>query len=477
MNKEPAIDRMSSTELVDLFKRQRENTRRLALSTAKERKDKLKRMLVYLLRHAGKAEQAVYLDLKKPAHEARISEILTLTTELRYHIKHIDRWLKPQQVSNPLFALGTQNYIQYEPKGTSLIISPWNYPINLALKPLIYAISAGCTAFIKPSEYAPNSAAFVRELVRNVFTMDEVSVVEGDKEVAEELLELPFDHIFFTGSPQTGKKVMAAASKHLSSVTLELGGKSPAVIDNTADLAATARKIVWAKCINSGQSCIAPDYLLVQRDVLDRCIVALKNSIQEMFNPEGESIRRSTDYGRIINGNHFERLRGLYQDAIENGANVEAGGNFDEADLFIEPTLLTDISLSMRLMKEEIFGPLLPILPFDTISEAIDIIRSIEKPLGVYIHSRDSGNIEQILRQTSSGSVLINEVLMQSQHPEIPFGGIGPSGAGRSNGFYGFTEFSNPKGVIERKVGSLKFLYPPYTERTQKLLGWIQRFL
>lgn len=477
MNNEPVIDRISKNETADLFRRQKEYTYRLAQTTPRERKAKLRRMLEYLNRHAEKIEQATFQDLRKPAPEARISELLTLTTELKYHIKHLDKWMKPQRVSTPLVAIGTDGYIRYEPKGTSLIISPWNYPINLAIKPLIYAVSAGCTAIIKPSEFAPRSADFIREMVRNLFLPEEVSVVEGDREAAECLLELPFDHIYFTGSPNTARKVMAAASKHLSSVSLELGGKSPSIIDQTADLASTARNIAWAKLINSGQSCIAPDYILVHKNVEGPFLEELKKAFQSMYDPKGEGVHRSADYGRIINSHHFDRLKSLYEDALAKGAKTVTGGGSNRDDLYIEPTVLVNIQMSMEMMKEEIFGPLLPVLTFESLELAVKTVNSMEKPLALYMHSRNPENIRYVLSHTSSGNALVNEVLLQFQHPEIPFGGIGNSGMGRANGFYGFREFSNPKGIIERKYGTMRFLHPPYNERTARILNWLQRLM
>lgn len=477
MSDQPSAERLSKADIAALFRRQKDFAPKAAASTYRERRDKLRRMLEYLTRYADEIGKATHEDMRKPSAEARLSEVITLTSELRYHIRHLDRWMKPHPVPTPLLAAGTQSYIQFEPKGTSLIISPWNYPVSLALKPLISAVSAGCTAIIKPSEFTPAAAAFIRNFARNLFTPEEVTVIEGDKAVAADLLELPFDHIFFTGSPSVGKIVMRAAAAHLASVSLELGGKSPSVIDETADLPKTARLIAWAKFLNNGQTCIAPDYVLVHHSVHDRFLSEMKDAIREMYGPGENEIRQSADYARIIHAQHFERLQSLYTDALGNGAKTVCGGRFDRDDLFIEPTVLAGADTSMQIMQEEIFGPLLPVIAIDSLEQAVKIVNGMEKPLALYIHSRSSAGTRYILDRTSSGNALVNETLLQFQHAEIPFGGIGNSGTGKANGFFGFREFSNPKGVIKRKYGTLKFLFPPYTATTDKILKLIQRFL
>ncbi len=468
---------MSKGDIITLFRKQKELAPRLAASTCRERRKKLTCMLDYLTRHAAEIGQAAYSDMKKPAAEVKLSEIITLTSEIRYHLKHLNRWMDPHRVSTPLLAIGTRSYIRFEAKGTSLIISPWNYPVSLALKPLISAVSAGCTAIIKPSEFTPGASAFIRNFVRNIFTPEEVAVVEGDKEVAADLLELPFDHIFFTGSPAVGKVVMRAAAEHLTSVSLELGGKSPSVIDETADIPATAQKIAWAKFLNNGQTCIAPDYVLVHDKVRAAFLSEIKSAVRKMYGPAGNSMQQSPDYARIISSSHFDRLHRLCQDALDKGAEFVFGGFFDKEDLFIEPTVLDKTTHAMDVMQEEIFGPILPVISFSSVEEAVKKIRELEKPLALYIHSNSNSNIDYILAHTSSGNALVNETLLQFQHPEIPFGGIGNSGTGKANGFFGFQEFSNAKGVIKRKFGTVKFLYPPYSPLKERILGWMQKYL
>lgn len=470
-------ERVSKTEIEQLFRRQREHAPKVAATTFRERKEKLERMLRYILENTSEIEKATYADFKKPAMETRVSEILTLTSEIRYHLKNLNRWMKPHRVPTPLFAIGTDSYIQYEAKGTALILSPWNFPISLALKPLIAAVSAGCTAILKPSEFTPNSSAFIKKLAKNVFNPEEVSVVEGAVEVSTDLLELPFDHIFFIGSSAVGKIVMKAAATHLTSVSLELGGKSPVIIDETADIKSAARQIAWGKFINNGQTCIAPDYVLVDKKVEELFLTEIKAAIASFYSGDDNNIKKSTDYGRVISAPHFDRLQGLFENAVKEGAQVINGGTFDREDLFIAPTVIANVNDSMHVMQEEIFGPILPVISFQTLEEAIAFVNHKEKPLAIYLYTRSTGNTDRILNRTSSGNAMVNEMLTQFQHTKIPFGGIGNSGMGKANGFFGFQEFSNSKGVIKRQFGTIKFLYPPFTPLKEKILNLLLKFI
>lgn len=465
---------MVSNQILNIFGKQKANRHDVARTSAAERIVKLQRLQKYLLDHVSEACAATKNDFGKPEAETLIGELLVLQGEISYALKNIRRWMAPQKTPTPLVSIGTSAYVQYEAKGCTLIIAPWNYPISLAFKPLISAIAAGCTAIIKPSEMTPNSSAFVKEAVGHIFDPQEVAVVEGDAEVAGQLLSLPFNHIFFTGSPAVGKIVMKAAAAHLASVTLELGGKSPSIIDETADISATASRIAWAKFFNNGQTCIAPDYVLVQESVHDQFVGALKKSLVEMYNKEGAGIGASLSYARIVNEKHFNRLTTMLAEATNGGAVIQFGGETRLIERFISPTLLTNVSDSMAVMTEEIFGPILPIKKIAGLREAIDFINQREKPLALYIHSRSRKNADQILQNTSAGNALVNELLTQFGNPEIPFGGVNNSGIGKSNGFYGFQEFSNAKGVMKRRFGTMKFLYPPYSER---LVGWLRKGL
>ncbi len=450
----------------EIFTRQKDNAPVIATTNATERIAKLKKLQKFLLDHVEEACEATYMDFRKPHAETIIGELLVLISEISYTIKNLPKWMRPERQAVPLTMLGTSAYIQYEAKGNVLIMSPWNYPIALAIKPLVSAIAAGCVVMVKPSEMTPHSSAFLRKVLSTVFPPDEVALVEGDAEVAGRLLKLPFNHIFFTGSPAVGKIVMKAAAENLASVTLELGGKSPAIVDASADLEATARRIVWAKFFNNGQTCIAPDYILADHSIVDKLIRELKVALSEMY----ADVKSSPSYGRIVNHKHFDRLCACLDDALEKGAELVIGGQRDENERFLAPTILMQVNENMKVMQEEIFGPILPIVTFKKLPEAVAFVNNKEKPLALYIHSVESEHIDYVLKNTTSGNALVNEVLTQFGNTEIPFGGVNNSGIGKSNGFYGFKEFSNDKGVMKRRFGTLKFLYPPYSTKLVTLL-------
>ncbi len=465
----------SEAHLSALFLQQRGHLRTMAGTGAGERRERLRRLLRYLESHTEEARNATWQDFRKPPFETDLTEIFTLTSEIRYVLRHLATWMKPHRVPSPLSALGTQGHIRYQAKGNALIISPWNYPISLALKPLVSAIAAGCTAVIKPSELTPCSSAFIRRMIEELFPPEEVSVVEGGVGLTQQLLKLPFNHIFFTGSPEVGKIVMRAAADHLASVTLELGGKSPAIIDETAPVAITARNIAWAKFLNCGQTCIAPDYLFVHRSVLQPFIVELRNAIAHMYPPVDN--RATANYGRIVNEKHFDRLEAALSDALQKGAEIVAGGKKDRDSRYIEPTVLTGVRPDMTLLKEEIFGPLLPVYAYGDLEEAVEYINEREPPLALYIHTKSKKAASYVLSGTRSGNALVNEMITQFGHHEIPFGGVNHSGIGKSNGFFGFREFSNPKGIIKRRFGTIRFLYPPYNDNSNRMIRWMTKFL
>ncbi|MCY7349716.1 MAG: aldehyde dehydrogenase family protein [Cytophagaceae bacterium] len=460
-----------------VFKSQQDYAAQLALTTAPERIEKLRRVLDWTQRHQHDIEQALYDDFRRPATETILGELMGVNAEIKYIINHLSGWMKPRRVPTPLPLTGTTAYVKYEPKGNALILSPWNYPFNLSVKPLAMAIGAGCTVILKPSEMTPHTSALLSGMVRELFSPNEVAVFEGDARVAERLLALPFNHIYFTGSPAVGKIVMTAAAQHLASVTLELGGKSPCVIDETVDVKKVAERVAWGKFFNNGQTCIAPDYLLIDERIQDEFLNELRASTERMFNPEQKGVEQSSDYCRIVNARHFKRVQGIVEDAVEKGAHVLHGGQTNEAENFIAPTILTDVSDDMRVMQEEIFGPVLPVISFKTREEAIQRIRSGEKPLALYIGSRNNEAIRYYLDQTSSGGVVINETLIQYGHTELPWGGVNNSGIGKSGGHWGFLEFSNQRGVLRQNFGTLRFLYPPYTNRVKKMAQWLMRWM
>jgi aldehyde dehydrogenase (NAD+) len=470
-----AIDQQADIQAV--FNRQRQHAPQMALTTATERIERIQRIRQWIETHEADLMQAMHADFRKPAAEVLLGDLGALIYEIKHTCKHLKGWMKPQRVSTPLPLIGTTGHVHHEPKGNVLIISPWNYPFGLALKPLVTAISAGNVAIIKPSEMTPNVSRAVKTMISELFPPEEVAVFEGDATVATQLLELPFNHIFFTGSPAVGKVVMAAAAKHLASVTLELGGKSPVIVDETANIQTAAEQIAWGKFFNNGQTCIAPDYLLVHESVKEPFMQAFRASVSKMYGANESAVAQSADYCRIVNGRHFKRVRHLIEDAVQQGARITLGGQTDESDNFIAPTVVEGVTDNMALMQEEIFGPVLPVIPYRDRDEVLRAINSREKPLALYIQSRSRQNINYIMERTSAGDTVINDLMWQFGHMEIPFGGVNNSGIGKSNGYFGFQEFSNQRGVIRRDFGTSKFIYPPYTDKIQKLISFLVKKL
>lgn len=460
-----------------VFNLQKKKAPYIAQTTAQERIEKLKRLRDRILTDEAKIQKAIFDDYRRHPVEATLGEVFATTGDLNYTIKHLKQWMKPQSVDTPMSYLGTSGTIRYEPKGVVLIMAPWNYPFSLLIRPLISAIAAGNAAIVKPSEMTPHISALIKEMMSGLFDESEVAVFEGDASVAMQLMEMPFNHICFTGSPAVGKIVMTAAAKHLASVTLELGGKSPHIVDETADIKKAAAQIAWGKCLNNGQTCIAPDYLLVHKNVKEELINGIKENIEKMYNADGKGIKESDSYCRIVNRRHFNRLKGYIEDAVHKGVTVDYGGQTDESQNFVSPTILSGVNDDMKVMQDEIFGPILPVREFNGLHEAISYVNSKEKPLALYIHSKRESNIQEILSHTSSGGTVINDSMIHNTHPTLPFGGVNNSGIGKMNGFFGFQEFSNPRGVLRQKFGSFAFLYPPYTEKTKKLVNWLVKYM
>jgi aldehyde dehydrogenase (NAD+) len=381
--------------------------------------------------------------------------------------------MKPKYVAPTLTMLGTKARIRHEPKGVSLIISPWNYPISLLLGPLTSAIAAGCPAIIKPSEMSPACSALLAKILRETFAPEEIAVFEGEANVSTALLELPFDHIFFTGSPAVGKVVMSAAAKHLAEVTLELGGKSPVIVDETADITKAVRSIAWGKFSNCGQTCVAPDHAYVHESRLPQFIDAMKETIKKMYGDAAQS----PDYCRIINHRHFERLSRLLDSTTAQGATILVGGTRDASQKFIAPTLLTGAGEESTIMQEEIFGPLLPILAYRDLAEPIAAINARPKPLALYVYAKDRARIERVLTETSAGGSCVNASMVQFAHDNLPFGGVNNSGIGNAHGFYGFRAFSHERAVLEDKFSVVPMLFPPYTPRVKQMIKWTLRYL
>ncbi len=472
-NMEQVSQQINNTLIDKVFKLQKTQAIIMRQSPAIVRIALLKKLQSWINKHQEDIRRAIYADFKKPYPEIDISEIFVVSTEIKHAIKNVETWMKPKKVSTPLTMLGSSSYIHYEPKGVCLIISPWNYPFNLALGPLVSALAAGCTAIIKPSELTPHTAALIRRLVEETFDKTQVAVFEGEVNVAQKLLSKPFDHIFFTGSPSVGKIVMKAAAENLSSITLELGGKSPAIIDREADIKDAAEKIVWGKFVNCGQTCIAPDYLLVHRSIQPELMDAIKTQIQKMYDPSGKGIEKSKDYARLVNTKHLKRIKHLLSESESKGAQIYFGGNIDETENFFEPTLLTAVTEEMEVMQEEIFGPILPVITFDELEEAITYVNSKPKPLALYAFSKNNYTIQQVINATSSGGAVANDCVLHFLQNELPFGGVNNSGIGKAHGYFGFLAFSNQKAVLKQRIGftASKPLFPPYGLTSKKIIA------
>lgn len=406
-----------------------------------------------------------------------ITEIFPLLDEISHTLKHLKHWMKPARVKTPVIHQPSSSLIHYEPRGVVLIISPWNYPFNLAVVPLVSAIAAGNCVILKPSEYSPATSALLKRLLSSVFSIEEVAVVEGDYRVAKELQKLPFDHIFFTGSTAVGKEVMKAAAEHHTSVTLELGGKSPVLLDRDADMEKAAEKIVWGKLINAGQTCVAPDYLLLPEDKAE-AFIELTKMYTEKFYGSIDQMHTCKDFCRVVNPKHFKRLKALYDNAVAQGAITVFGGHFHEDENYVSPTVLLHCRPDSAILQEEIFGPLLPVVTYNTLEEAIDFINRRDKPLALYIFSRNKKTVDRILRHTSSGGVAVNTVIMHITNPYLPFGGINQSGMGSYHGHSGFLEFSHKRSVLQQTgFSSTHILFPPYTEKKSRLIRFLLRNL
>lgn len=458
----------SDNRYFELFEKQKKHQFAVGRTDYKERLKKLKALKFALERTYRKAlRDAMYNDFKKPQTEVDLTEIYLVVKEIKYTIANLKSWLKKQRVDTPLTLLGTSSYIKYEPKGVCLIISPWNYPVTLTFGPLVYAIASGNTVIIKPSEMTPNTSSVMAEMVKELFSEDEVALIEGEVDVAQELLKLPFNHIFFTGSPSVGKIIMTAAAKHLTSVTLELGGKSPTIIHESSHIKSAIKNIVWGKYLNNGQTCIAPDYVLIHESILKAFITEFKSKVVEYYS---ENPLSSDSYGRVVNERHFQRLVKSIEDAKTNNGTIELGGNYDSSSNYIAPTLITGLSDDALLLTEEIFGPILPVKTYKATDEVMNYINSKEKPLALYIYANDKKFVNTVIQNTRAGSTCINTNALQFSNHNLPFGGSNNSGIGKAHGFYSFQEFSNARSVLKRHtIGPLNLLFPPYNQFKEKI--------
>lgn len=422
------------------------------------RKEMLSKLFRAIEKWEGKLAEALWKDLHKSYEEAYLTEISIVKGEIKTHLRNIRKWASRRKVSTPLKLFPSRSYIVKEPLGSALIISPWNYPVQLLLNPLVGAISAGCTAVLKPSPYVPNVSQTIADMISETFPQEYITVIQGHRNVNSALLQQRWDIIFFTGSPALAKTVMSAAAQHLTPLVLELGGKSPCIIDKTADIAVAAKRIAWGKTLNSGQTCIAPDYILIHKDVKEAFVKAFAEQVSVLH---GEDIKADRHYVRMVNDKAFERVTGYFKDG-----DIIYGGRTDASELFIEPTLIENVPLDSPLMTEEIFGPVFPIITIDDNgsfrNKVIDFVISREKPLAFYYFGKESDGWD-IIRHTSSGGGCINDVIMHIANENIPFGGVGNSGMGRYHDKDSFEAFSHTRSIVSTGTWiDLPFRYMPY---------------
>ena len=458
------------TEIERIVAAQRAHAPVMAATTPAERRARLRRLARAIDAHRSEIAQAIHDDFRRPHAETDLVETYTVLAEINHAVAHLGRWMRPVRTGTPLLLFGTSSRVTYEPRGVALILAPWNYPFSLVINPLVAAIAAGNCAVCKPSEKTPHTSRLIKTLLESCGDPREVAVVEGGPEVAEALLRQPFDHIFFTGSTQIGRVVMAAAARHLASVTLELGGKSPAIVDASADLEAAAARIAWGKFVNAGQTCVAPDYVLVQEAQHDAFVAALTRAIARLYGTTEDERQASPDLARIVDEAHYLRLADVLERAVGAGARVAIGGRMDRASRYVAPTVLTDVCPDSPAMQGEIFGPILPVLGYRDTAEAVTFVRSREKPLSLYVFSRDERATRTLLAGTSAGGTTINNTLLHYGNPALPFGGVGASGLGAYHGVHGFRAFSHARPIVrQREPAFTKFFFPPYGRRLTAL--------
>ena len=449
---------MNQEKIINTIKNQRQHFKNGAALNYSYRIEQLKKLYNAVKEFTPEILKALQNDLGKSDFEGYSTEVGIILDEIRYAIKKLKKWINPKRVKTNLINIGAKSYIYHEPFGVVLIISPWNYPFQLAISPLVGALAAGNTAVIKPSEFAAATSKVIQKMISEHFDDKAVSVIEGDVETNKFLLAQKWDFIFFTGSPNVGKIIMSACTKNLTPNVLELGGKSPTIIHKDANIEKTAKKICWGKFLNAGQTCVAPDYLLAHDDIKDSLVEGIKKYILEFY---GNVPNKSIDYPKIINKNHFERLKNL----MKNG-KILFGGEIDEVKNKISPTLINHITLNDPIMQEEIFGPILPILTYQDINDAIEIIYQNPNPLALYIFTNNKDVEKTILGKVRFGGGCINETIMHLSNPELPFGGISSSGIGKYHGESSFKAFSNQKSILKaNKYMDNPLRYPPYKNK------------
>jgi acyl-CoA reductase-like NAD-dependent aldehyde dehydrogenase len=446
---------METTEILGLKTAQNELFNSGKTKPYAFRVESLKKLDASIRSYEPQIIKALAQDLRKSETESYLSEIAFLSEEIRFALKHLKKWMKPKRVSTPITQWPGKSYLYSEPLGSVLIIAPWNYPFQLVMSPLIGAIAAGNCAVLKPSELSIHTSQLIEEIISKTFPKEYVAVVLGGVETSQALVTQPWDHLFFTGGTEVGRKVMMEAAKTLTPVTLELGGKSPCIVDSDTDWEVTAKRIVWGKFFNAGQTCVAPDYVLLPKGATEKFNARLESTIERFFSNNPES---SPDYGRIVSQGHYERLKKY----LSRG-KIALGGICKDEERFIAPTVLTEVSWQDDVMKEEIFGPILPVIEYDSLDEAILKIQSRPKPLALYFFSKNEETTRKVLNRLSFGGGCINDTLVHLANPKLPFGGVGQSGMGRYHGKYSFDSFSHEKSVVKRSFWlDLALRYPPY---------------
>jgi aldehyde dehydrogenase (NAD+) len=468
---EPSLQTPSLEEIRAAFDRQRQRQWAVRQTTARERVEKLRRLKRSIIAHREDILDGMHADFRKNRSEAELSEIQLVLTELNEAIARVPDWVRDVRVKTPLHLAGTRSLIHYEPRGVVLIMAAWNYPFALIFAPLIGAVAAGNCVMLRASEKVPHTSAVARRIIEETFEPEEVTVVGGDQRGAKILLDLPFDHVFFTGSTAVGRRIMAAAANHLSSVTLELGGKSPVIVDESADISHAARSVMWGKFVNAGQTCVAPDYAFVHESKAGMFCDEARRALASFYGPSQEATRASDDYCRMIDDESWVRVTGLMDAAVRDGARIEVGGDRDALERYVAPTILSGVSRESAVMREEIFGPVLPVLTYQRITEVVEFLQRRPKPLAMYVFSRNDGTVHELLRRTSAGGTVVNNCLIHLVNPGLPFGGAGESGFGSYHGRFGFETFSHARAVVVQKRAGLSHLFHPPYARLRK--GWL----
>ena len=472
------MNELYGNNIEKIFEAQGQNRWKIAQTTAKERIQKLKKLRVAVIQNQNEFYDAVWQDFHKPRFEAWLSEIFPTIEEIDHTISHLKKWMRDKKASRVFFLPTSKSILHYEPKGRVLIFSPWNYPFLLLVNPIISAIAAGNVIIAKPSHKTPHVSAFLAKLFKSIFPENEIALIEGNgSEIGDKLLQLPFDHVFFTGSPKVGAHIAEMAAKQHASITLELGGKSPTILLPGINIKSHIKQIAWGKTLNAGQTCIAPDYVLCPQDKVQEFAEAFANEIKRMFGDTEAKRHECKDFVHIVDKRATERHAALIKDAIAKGATQVIGGVSDIENCYTPITILTNVTPDMEIMQSEIFGPILPILSYKNLEDAVAFIQNRPKPLALYIFGKSKHDIDYVINNTTSGSTCVNNTIIQIENLDVPFGGVGMSGTGNYHGFYGFKTFSHERNIMHQKCFDVvTFFHPPYGIEPSNLHSKIQNF-